>query len=117
MYRLACVEISAIITYQYSFCPVLPCSVLSCPVLLGVSRDAEEAAIAIISQLVIRLHDCSESSVSQRLLCKLTEHGAEKLERCAELCAKYAKALLVAEKQIESTAEALKVHQDPCILV
>jgi hypothetical protein len=76
----------------------------------GSNRDAEEAAIAIISQLIIRLHDCSEDNVSQRLLNKLTENGAEKLERCAELCAKYAKALLAAEKQIESTAEALKVH-------
>jgi hypothetical protein len=79
---------------------------------LGSHRDAEEAAIAIISQLIIRLHDCSEDNVSQRLLNKLTENGAEKLERCAELCAKYAKALLATEKQIESTAEALKVLLD-----
>lgn len=66
--------------------------------------------IAIISQLIIQLNDCNEEDVAQRLLKKMTDNNGEKLDRCAELCAKYAKILLSSEKQIESTAEALKVH-------
>ena len=66
--------------------------------------------IAIISQLIIQLHDCNEEDIAQRLLKKMTDSNGEKLDRCAELCVKYAKILLSSEKQIESTAEALKVH-------
>ena len=40
----------------------------------------------------------------------MTDNNGEKLDRCTELCVKYAKILLNSEKQIESTAEALKVH-------
>ena len=78
--------------------------------LLGNSRDVEETVIAIISQLIIQLHDCNEDDVAQRLLKKMTDNNGEKLDRCTELCVKYAKILLNSEKQIESTAEALKVH-------
>ena len=56
------------------------------------------------------MHDCTDFDVSQRLLFKITENNGEKLDRCSELCAKYAKILLLNEKQIESTAEALKVR-------
>ena len=57
------------------------------------------------------MHDCTEFDISQRLLCKITENNGEKLDRCSELCAKYAKILLLSEKRIESTAEALKVKE------
>jgi hypothetical protein len=77
---------------------------------LGSNREVEETVIAIISQLIIQLHDCNEEDISQRLLKKMTDNNGEKLDRCAELCVKYAKLLLSSEKQIESTAEALKVH-------
>ena len=40
----------------------------------------------------------------------MTDNNGEKLDRCTELCVKYAKILLNSEKQIESTAEALEVH-------
>ena len=83
-------------------------------VLAGSSRDSEETAIAIISQLVHRLHDCQEDDINSRLLNKLTEGNGEKLERCAELCAKYAKALLAAEQQIALTAQALEVRMYVC---
>ena len=77
---------------------------------LGSSREVEETVIAIISQLITQLHDCHEEDIAQRLLKKMTDNNGEKLDRCAELCVKYAKILLSSEKQIESTAEALKVH-------
>ena len=76
----------------------------------GSNRDVEETVIAIISQLIIQLHDCNDDDIAQRLLKKMTDNNGEKLDRCAELCVKYAKILLTSEKQIESTAEALKVH-------
>lgn len=78
---------------------------------LGSYRNSEETAITIISQLITQLHDCTEFDISQRLLCKITENNGEKLDRCSELCAKYAKILLLSEKRIESTAEALKVKE------
>lgn len=58
---------------------------------------------------MVQLHNCTDNDVNQRLLHKITESNGEKLDRCSELCAKYAKMLLASEKQIESTAEALKV--------
>ena len=44
----------------------------------------------------------------------MTDSNGEKLDRCAELCSKYAKILFTSERLMDSTAEALKVH--PIIL-
>lgn len=78
----------------------------------GTSREAEETAIAVISQLILQLHDVHENDISQRLLSKLVESEGEKLDRCAELCAKYVKVLQSTEQQIESTAAALEEGED-----
>ena len=54
----------------------------------GAGREAEEAAVAVVSQLVGRLHDCETDDVGARLLLKLTENEGEKLDRCSELFVK-----------------------------
>ena len=58
------------------------------PVDGGAGREAEEAAVAVVSQLVGRLHDCEKDDMGARLLLKLTENEGEKLDRCSELFVK-----------------------------
>jgi beta-catenin-like protein 1 len=78
----------------------------------GAGRDAEETAIAVVSQLVSTLFDCPTDDVGARLLLKFTENEGEKLDRCSELFAKYVGVLQATERQLEATAAALQEAGD-----
>jgi hypothetical protein len=74
-------------------------------------REVEETVISIIAQLVSLLHDSQTHDASARLLCKLTEKEGEKLDRCAELAAKYGAYLRGAEQRLETMVAELEVNE------